>query len=132
MNIVYSDECQNPRTTHNVYVQRGDVFMVDFGQRSKRGSVQEGMRPAVVVTNSKGCRYSPTLHVVPLTSANKRSMPMHVYINADKTQLEMDSIALVEQTAVVNKDDLFKKITSLCSDIMNQIDDRLHLVFELK
>ena len=43
---------------------RGDVYQVDLGKRV--GSVESGVRPAVILQNNKGNRFSRTLIIVPL------------------------------------------------------------------
>ena len=48
-------------------VYRGEVYLVDFG--IGYGSEQGGVRPAVIVQNNIGNKYSPTTIVVPVTLA---------------------------------------------------------------
>ena len=46
-------------------VARGDILLVNFGNPT--GSEQGGVRPAIVVQNDKGNKYSPTVQVAPIT-----------------------------------------------------------------
>lgn len=58
---------------------RGEVYLVDFGQGF--GSEQGGVRPAVIVQNNKGNKYSSTTIVVPITSKQtKARIPTHVRV----------------------------------------------------
>lgn len=50
----------------NKEITRGDLILVNFPDVG--GSVQAGVRPAIVVQNNIGNKYSPCLIVAPLTS----------------------------------------------------------------
>lgn len=79
----------------------GDVYWVKF---DGEGSEQSGLRPAVIVQNNVGNKYSPTIKVVPITTQQaKRKMPTHVVIKAKTSGLTRDSIALCEQETVCDK-----------------------------
>ena len=52
-------------------IKRGDIYLVDLGDNI--GSVQKGERPAIVVQNDKGNKYSPTITVIPITTKIHRS-----------------------------------------------------------
>ena len=59
-------------------VARGDILLVNFGNPT--GSEQGGVRPAIVVQNDKGNKYSPTVQVAPITSKMKKRIPTHINI----------------------------------------------------
>lgn len=61
-------------------VKRGDVFYADLDPII--GSEQGGIRPVLVVQNNVGNKYSPTLVVLPISSAKKNNMPTHIYISS--------------------------------------------------
>lgn len=86
------------RNFHN-----NDVLMVDFGEHV--GSIQDNIRPALLVQNDIGNKYSSTLIVIPITSAMKRlEMKTHVSLSEDKYKfLVYESEALCEQITTVNK-----------------------------
>ena len=54
-------------------VERYDVLLVDFS--GAKGSEQDKIRPAVTVSNSDSCKYSPVIIVMPFTS--KDSIESH-------------------------------------------------------
>lgn len=95
-------------------VKFGDVVYVDFGE-SGNGSVQKGKRPAVIVQNDVGNRFSPTSIVTPLTSEIKKlNMPCHELLRATKWNgLREDSMILGEQVQVIDKSNILSKIGSL-------------------
>ena len=86
-----------------------DVFQVDFGNAI--GSEQEKERPAVVVQNDKGNKYSPTVIVIPLTKELKKlSMPTHEIIHKNKLNgLSEDSMLVGEQMRAIDKSRILYK-----------------------
>lgn len=88
-------------------IYRGEVYLVDFG--IGYSSEQGGIRPAVVVQNNIGNRYSPTTIVVPVTSRQtKAHIPTHVSIKGDC--FSKKSIALTEQVVTIDKRRIIKKM----------------------
>lgn len=80
-------------------------------------SVQAGYRPAVVIQNDIGNKFSPTLLVIPLSSKLKRlNMPTHMVIQHDERNgLSRNSMLLAEQATTISK----KKVKKI-----GYIDDR--------
>lgn len=93
----------NTLNNNNLEIARGMIVMVDLPLGN--GSVQGGTRPAVVISNDKGNKFSPVLIVVPLTSRVKKYMPTHHTIEPSMINgLSKTSIALAEQIITVGKD----------------------------
>ena len=93
----------NTLNNNNLEIKRGSIIMVDLPLGN--GSVQGGTRPAVVISNDKGNKFSPVLIVVPLTSRVKKFMPTHHTIEPSMINgLSKTSIALAEQIITVGKD----------------------------
>lgn len=71
--------------------------MVDFG-KDFIGSEQGGVRPAIIVQNNKGNKFSTTTLVFPLTSKIYRSnLPTHtVILKGDGKGLSKNSLVLGE------------------------------------
>lgn len=83
-------------------IRRGDIMWVDFGTGS--GSEQNGIRPAIIIQNNIGNKYSPTVIVAPITSQiNKAKLPTHVEIKSSKYGLSEDSVLLAEQIRTIDK-----------------------------
>jgi mRNA interferase MazF len=85
-------------------VERGDIIIYDFGNHMG-SSVQEGIRPAVVVSNDKANRNSPVITVVPLSCRihKKRYLPTHVFIPCESAEgLQRHSMALAEQVTSID------------------------------
>ena len=93
----------NNTLANNLEITRGSIVMVDLPLGN--GSVQGGTRPAVVISNDKGNKFSPVLIVVPLTSKTKKLLPTHHTIEPSTINgLSKTSIALAEQIITVGKD----------------------------
>ena len=102
----------NNTSNNNLEITRGTIVMVDLPLGN--GSVQGGTRPAVVISNDKGNKFSPVLIVVPLTSRVKKFMPTHHTIEPSVVNgLSKTSIALAEQIITIGKDAVRNVIGSL-------------------
>ena len=93
-------------------IKRGHVYNVDFGNTP--GSSLQGVRPALVIQNDVGNRYSPTVIVAAITETVKQDRrPTHViiklYPNPDK-----DYMLLLENIQTVNKHALKKHLGYVC------------------
>ena len=93
----------NTLNNNNLEITRGTIVMVDLP--TGNGSVQGGVRPAVVISNNRGNKFSPVLIIVPLTSKVKKYMPTHHTIEPSMINgLTKTSIALAEQIITIGKD----------------------------
>ena len=93
----------NTLNNNNLEIARGTIVMVDLPLGN--GSVQGGTRPAVVISNDRGNKFSPVLIIVPLTSKVKKYMPTHHTIEPSMINgLTKTSIALAEQIITIGKD----------------------------
>ncbi|XME01966.1 type II toxin-antitoxin system PemK/MazF family toxin [Lachnospiraceae bacterium C1.1] len=103
--------------------RRGDVYYVDFGPY--RGSIQGGIRPAIVMQNDIGNFYSPLLVVVPLTSEKKKEgMVTHAMLD-NIPFLKFDSMALAEQPQPVNKKQIKKYLGKLNKEQIAKVEKAL-------
>ena len=83
-------------------IKRGQIVMLDLPTVS--GSVQNGLRPCVIISNNKANKFSPNVIAVPLTSRNKKDMPTHYLLEPSKRNgLRVASTVLAEQILTVSK-----------------------------
>ena len=83
-------------------VHWGDIIMCDFGVAY--GCEQGGLRPALVVQNDVGNKYSPTVIVCPITSSkSKKALPTHITITPQETGIKVESVILFEAIRCVDK-----------------------------
>ena len=97
-------------------IEMFDIIQVDLGRSF--GSEQGGIRPAVIVQNNKGNKFSPTVLVIPMTSEIKKvNMPTHNIMHKTKFNgLVEDSMLLGEQTTVIDKKRILYKRGSLVTE----------------
>lgn len=107
---------------------RGDIYLVNFG-RNKNTYKQNGVRPALVVSNNRANKNSPVVTVVPLTSKvwKKPFLPTHVTIPSG-VGLSKPSMALAEQVEAIDKELLVNKMGHVYDDlIMEQVTVALQI-----
>lgn len=97
-------------------IEMFDVIQVDLGKAF--GSEQGGIRPAVIVQNNKGNKYSPTVLVIPMTKEIKKvNMPTHnIMYKTESNGLDQDSMLLGEQTTAIDKRRILYKRGRLVTD----------------
>lgn len=108
-------------------VKRGDIFYANLDPII--GSEQGGVRPVLAVQNNVGNRYSPTLVVLPISSAKK--MPTHIYICGSK-MLPKDSIVLAEQIRTIDRDRLLRYVGSIGLEVMEKVDRAVKISIGVK
>ena len=109
--------------------KRGDLVYVNFSP--VMGSEQDGIRPAVIIQNDVGNKFSPTIIILPITSRNKKLLPTHISIN-DIYGLPKKSIILVEQIRTVDKKRIMKKIGKIDSFLLNKVSEALKVNFGIR
>ena len=114
----------NTLNNNNLEIARGMIVMVDLP--TGNGSVQGGTRPAVVISNDRGNKFSPVLIVVPLTSRTKKLLPTHHTIEHSMINgLSKTSIVLAEQIITIGKDMERNKVGSLEEIDVNFINHKV-------
>lgn len=106
---------------------RGDIYFCDFVEQG--GSVQSGLRPALVIQNNMGNKYSSTLIVSPITSiVKKKNQPTHVYLDKH-FGLNEESMVMLEQINTVDKQVHIKEYVGSVNDkrVIAEIDKALKI-----
>jgi mRNA interferase MazF len=106
-------------------IKRGDVIDIDFEPR--RGREIGKKRPAVVVQNDAGNRYSPLVIVAPIRGAEhiKRLYPVIVRVEKGEGGLEKDSVVQCDQIKSLDKSRIIKKKGTFSDSTMARVDDAL-------
>ncbi len=73
-------------------IRRGDIFTVDL--EPVRGSEQGKSRPAVVIQNDLGNRYSPTIIVAAITSTLRPDFDVNVIVASPRFRLDSPSCSI--------------------------------------
>lgn len=111
-------------------IRRGDVFLVDFNPA--RGSEQAGFRPALVIQNNVGNKYSPTTIVAAITTSIQKDFPFVVKLEAGEGGLEKRSAVNTAQILTIDKSRLAKKLGTLSPGRMLQVDKALKISLGLE
>ncbi len=83
-------------------VKRGEIYWVEFDP--VKGSEQGGLRPALIVQNDIGNRYSPTTVVIAITrTIPPRPYPFVVVIEAEESGLSVRSAVNCSQMATIQQ-----------------------------
>ena len=83
-----------------MYIKRGQLVWIDFKERD--GSCQSGKRPAVIMQNDVGNRFS-MITVIPITSKNKRDLPVNIKLSKDYDIAYKGNILMAKQLTVIDK-----------------------------
>ena len=102
-------------------IKRGDIFYADLNPVV--GSEQGGIRP---VQNNVGNKYSPTLVVLPISTAKKHYLPTHIHIRGSKA-LPKDSIVLAEQIRTIDRYRLKNYVGSVDLELMEKVEKAMKI-----
>lgn len=112
-------------------VKRGDIVLVDLDPT--KGSEQGKTRPTLIIQNDIGNKYSPTTIVAPLTSSYQKIYPMNVEVKSDVTNLQKDSVILLNQIVTVDIEArIIKKLVTLSKSKMKEVDKAIEVSLGLK
>lgn len=104
-------------------INRGDIFYAALDE-NPIGSEQTGIRPVVILQNDIGNIYSPTVIIAPITSKVKvkAKLPTHIFVKGDAKRLPKNSLILLEQIRVIDKERLRYYVGTLSSKEMLEVD----------
>src|ERR1700687_1234994 len=81
--------------------KRGELYFVSFDPTL--GAEIQKTRPALILQNDVGNRYSPVTIVAAVTSNVLRRAPTSVFVRAPEGGLTVDSLVLLNQLRTVDK-----------------------------
>lgn len=112
-----------------------DIVYVDFPV-TYEPHIQYGIRPALIYSNDSANKYSPIIHVIPFTSAQKKMMPTHILFDekaARRYGLKKSSTLLTEQIMPINKSRVIQIIGHIDSQVIrNRINECVDVHFGRK
>jgi mRNA interferase MazF len=106
-----------------VAVRRGDVVVVILDPTI--GVEIKKTRPAIVVSNDSINHFSQLVVVVPLTKNTAHLSPSHVVIPKGTARLTFTSKVVTEQIKAVDKQRILRKLGSLTTAVIEQVDRAL-------
>jgi mRNA interferase MazF len=104
-------------------IKRGEIYWVDWSP--SRGSEQSGLRPALVVQNDVGNKFSPTTIVAALTTAIEKPYPFLVKVTAKESGLQKDSTVNLAVILTVDKTRLRNKCGELSEAKMLEVNEAI-------
>jgi mRNA interferase MazF len=110
--------------------KRGDLWLVNWNPG--RGSEQSGKRPALVIQNDIGNKYSPATIVAACSSAKSKSYPFIVGITAKESGLDRESYINLAQVMTIDKARLEIKLGQLSPEKMSGIDMAIKNSLDIK
>lgn len=101
-------DCFTRTTRRTERVKKFDICLVKLPSLEEGNLVFGGMHPAIIVSNDRCNKYSPSVTIVPMTSKRKKYLPTHV--NLCGFGLRRAGIALCEQVTTIDKTQITKKV----------------------
>jgi len=107
-------------------VKRGDIWLVNLDPTL--GHEIRKSRPAVIIQNDLGNKYSPITIIAPITSQNiEKTYPIEVILNKKSSGLEKISKVLLNQIRAIDKRRLIKKLGKVDYGTMVKIDNSIKI-----
>ena len=112
-------------------IKRGDVVLVNL--EPAKGSEQGGVRPALIIQNDLGNKYSSTTIISPITSKiPSKEYPFHVKLLRGDGGLERDSTILLDQIRTIDKLRIMKKLGQIDAAFLKKVDLAVRISFGLE
>lgn len=112
------------------YPRRGEIYLVEF--EPTRGAEIKKTRPALIIQNDTGNRYSPITIVAAITSqVGGRIYPTEVFVAAPEGGLPADSLVLLNQIRSIDKGRLVKRLGKVAPQTMKTVENALRISMEL-
>ena len=107
-------------------IKRGDIWLVNLDPTI--GHEIKKVRPAVIIQNDIGNKYSPITIVAPITSQKTEKLyPIDVLLTKENSGLEKRSKVLLSQIRALDKSRLVKKVGKLNDSALEQVDEALKM-----
>lgn len=110
--------------------KKGEIYLVDWSPA--RGNEQEGCRPALIIQNDIGNKYSPTTIVAAISTNITKKYPFHVHLMPEESGLNEPSVVKLEHIMTIDKSRLIKKIGNVNVEKIREIERAIHISFGLQ
>jgi len=104
-------------------VKRGEIYWVDWSPG--RGSEQSGVRPALIIQNDIGNKFSPTTIVAACSTATVKPYPFIVPVTSQESGLPQDCAINLSTILTIDKSCLGAKCGELSGEKMAEIDEAI-------
>lgn len=102
----------------NYLYKKGHIVWVKFPNNEDSGSIQNGLRKALIYSNDINNIYSTVLHVIPMTTKNKK---FKLHLHRDNSR----DFFCPEQLQLINKDWIIKEsgFETISDKQLKMVDD---------
>lgn len=101
-------------------VKRGDIWLVNLDPTI--GFEVKKSRPAIIIQNDIGNKFSPITIIAPITSQNIDSLyPVEVFISSNDSKIKKSSKAMLNQIRAIDKQRLIKKQGVVSKSTMREV-----------
>ncbi len=104
-------------------IKRGEIYWVDWSPG--RGSEMSGLRPALIIQNDVGNKFSPNTIVAAITTAPSKLYPFMVRITASESGLPQDSMIDLGTLLTIDQARLSDKCGELSQTKMVEVDEAI-------
>ncbi|MBS3169914.1 type II toxin-antitoxin system PemK/MazF family toxin [Candidatus Woesearchaeota archaeon] len=105
-------------------IKRGDIWTVSLDPTI--GHEIKKLRPAIIIQNDIGNKYSPMTIIAPITSQHtEKVFPIEVLITKENAEIEKTSKVLLNQIRAVDKERLIKRIGRLDEETVEKVNEAL-------
>ena len=109
-----------------VEIKREGIWLVNLDPTI--GHEIRQSRPAVIIQNDLGNKYSPITIIAPITSQNlEKIYPIEVFLARKGSGLEKDSKVLLNQIRAIDKRRLIKRLGNIDYEAMVKIDNAIKI-----
>ena len=104
-------------------IKRGELYWVNWNPG--RGSEQTGERPALIIQNDIGNKYSPTTIIAACSTAQVKPYPFIVPITRQESGLSKDCSINLSAILTIDKSRLRDKAGELTNQKMAEVDEAI-------
>ena len=109
----------------NLFPRRGEIYWVDLDPA--KGRETQKTRPGLVLSCNIANQHSDLIMIAPITSKLKIIYPFEVQTILDEKPAKI----MLNQCRAVDKVRLLRKMGKIGSNIMDQVEDAIRIVFGL-
>jgi mRNA interferase MazF len=118
--------------THGESISRGEIWWIDYG--IPYGSEPGYKRPVLVMQNDlfNNSKINTTV-VIPLTTnLLLADVPGNIFLDKKESKLPKDSVILLSQIGVVDKQRFVEKISKINKDTMEKVENNSMFILGIK
>ena len=112
-------------------IKKGEIWLVNLD--TTIGSETKKTRPAAIIQNDTGNKYSDITIIAPITSQNlEKTHPIEVFLTKKNSGLKKESKIMLNQIRAIDKRRLIKKQGKLNEEAIKQMNEAIKISLDLK